>query len=203
MTYEVQQTRWDRLIRRVSGSIGPGSRVSETISELFPVLDVESVPGELLLLSGTSLCHGAGSALGAAGEIPNIILFNPPGSGHLITITQVAVRSSIGNDIMRCEVSSGVSGAQLDTERFREGRLITPTTVPVGQVRSLSNPSQIAEQVAFALPIDDSKFFSDQNGLAVLAPDTKYVVASTSVTTTITVTFWWRERQAQESELQF
>jgi len=203
MTYEVQQTRWDRLLRRVTGSIGPGSRVGETISELFPVLDVESVPGELLILAGTNIAHGAAQALGAAGEIPNIILFNPPESGNLITVTQVSVRSDIANDIIRCAVSSGVSGAQTDTERFRDARLISPVGRPVGQVRTLSNPSQIAQQVNFSLLANDSKFFSDENGLAVLSPDTKYVIASTSVTTTITVTFWWRERPAQESELQF
>jgi len=202
MTYEVQQTRWDRLIRRVSGSIGPGSRVSETISELFPVLDVENVPGELLLLSGTAICHGGGAAAGAVGEIPNLILFNPPDSGHLITVTQIAVAVST-NDQIRFELSSGVLGAQLNTERFREGRLITPTTVPVGQLRSFSNPSQIAQQVAFRVLANDSHFISDQNGVAVLAPDTRLVMASTVTATTLTGTFWWRERPAQESELQF
>ena len=53
--FEVQQNRWDQLIRRVSGSIGPGSRVSETLSELLPVMDVERVPGELLRLMGTDV----------------------------------------------------------------------------------------------------------------------------------------------------
>lgn len=202
MTYEVQQTRWDRLIRRVSGSIGPGSRVSETISELFPVLDVESVPGELLLLSGTSLCQGAVAVTGAIGEIPNAILFNPPGSGHLVTITQISVASD-QTDRIRFAVSQTAAGAQNLTERFREGRLITPTTLPVGQVRNLSNPSQIAQQVDFKVVADVTTFISDENGLAVLSPDTKLSVGSITATATIHVTFWWRERQAQEAELQF
>jgi len=202
VTYEVQQTRWDRLIRRVSGSIGPGSRVSETISELFPVMDVERVPGELLLLGGTSICHGAGAATGAVGEIPNLILFNPPDSGHLITITQIAVEADVAGRI-RCELSQATSGAALDTERFREGRLVTAITRPVGQLRSLSNPSQIEQQCSFDLIADVSTFFSDVNGLAVLSPDTKYVVATVTTASTVRVTFWWREREAQVSELQF
>jgi len=202
MTYEVQQTRWDRLIRRVSGSIGPGSRVSETISELFPVIDVERVPGELLLLSGTAICHGAASVLGAAGELPNMILFNPIGSGNIITVTQVAVRAAAA-DTIRFEVSQATLGARVTTERFREGRLISATSLPVGQVRSFSNPSQIAQQVAIRADGVSSAFVKDDNGIAVLSPDTKLVVAGTTVATTITVTFWWRERPAEASELQF
>jgi len=203
MTYEVQQTRWDRLIRRVSGSIGPGSRVSETISELFPVLDVERVPGELLILSGTNLCHGAAAATGAAGELANVILFNPPDSGHIITITQIAVNGGANGDTIRFALDQSVTGAQVLTERFREGRLITPVSLPVGQVRTFSNPSQIAQQVAIVAQVVPSTILSDRNGLAIVSPDTKLTVASTIVATTINVTFWWRERPAQESELQF
>jgi len=203
MTNEVQQTRWDRLIRRVSGSIGPGSRVAETISELFPVLDVERVPGELLILAGTNICHGAAATTGAAGELPNVILFNPPDSGHIITITQVAVNSNIANDTLRMALDQGVAGAQVLTERFREGRLITPVSLPVGQVRTFSNPSQIAQQVAFVNTTIDARFISDENGLAIVSPNTKLTVASTVVASSLTVTFWWRERPTQESELQF
>ena len=201
MTYEVQQTRWDRLIRRVSGSIGPGSRVSETISELFPVLDVESVPGELLLLSGTSICHGAASATGAAGELPNVILSNPDGSGHLITITKLSVGGSSG--AVRFALAQGIPGAAVNTQRFREGRLISAVTLPVGVVRTLSNASQLAQQVEFPTLGNTTVFVEDENGLAVLAPNTSLSVAHTTTTATITVTFWWRERVAQESELAF
>ena len=202
MTYEVQQTRWDRLIRRVSGSIGPGSRVSETISELFPVMDVERVPGELLLLGGTAICSGGVGITGAAGELPNAILFNPPGSDNLITITQIAVTPT-ATSIMRGEVSQLTLGAQSNTERFRDGRLVSATTFPVGQIRSFSNPSQIEQHIELGAEANISKIISDQNGLAVLSPDTKFVMASTVIASTIRVTFWWRERPAEQSELQF
>ncbi len=48
MGQELQQNRYDQLIRRVGGIIGPGSKVVEALGELFPVIDVENVPGELL-----------------------------------------------------------------------------------------------------------------------------------------------------------
>jgi len=202
MTYEVQQTRWDRLIRRVSGSIGPGSRLSETLSELFPVIDVENLPGELYLLSGTRLCWGATSVTGMPAEVPQAILFNPVDSGHLITVTQVSCSSNI-NDRIRFEVSQTTAGSAVATERFRDGRLITPTILPTGQVRSQSTPTLRAGQADFRVLADEGKFVSDPNGICVLSPDTKLVVGSVTGATVITVTFWWREREAQESELQF
>jgi len=200
MTYEVQQTRWDRLIRRVSGSIGPGSRVSETLSELFPVLDVERVPGELLVLSGTNLAFGAAVVTGAAGEIPNAILFNPAASGNVLTITGISVGSDIA-DRIRMELITGISGSGIATQAFRDGRLIDPNNVPVGNVRTLSNPSQLAGRVDFPVVADTPVFVSDPNGIAVVSPDTSFRVGSVTIATTIVVTFFWRERPAQESEL--
>lgn len=202
MTYEVQQTRWDRIIRRVSGSIGPGSRVSETISELFPVLDIERVPGELLVLGGVNICNGAASATGAAGQVPQIALANPADSGTLITVTQVAVFHDKAGGI-RSVIQQGATGARVNTERFRDGRLISATAVPVGQVRTFASGSLLNQQVEFRVENVESVFFSDENGLAVLSPNSEYVFADNTITATMTVTFWWRERAAEPSELQF
>jgi len=202
MTYEVQQTRWDRIVRRVSGSIGHGSRVSETISELFPVMDIERVPGELLVLGGTHICNGAASVAGAAGEVPNVSLFNPIDSNTLLTITQIAIRVDSLQRV-RIAFDQTSAGARVNTERFREGRLITATNLPVGQVFTFSNPSQAAQQVELGVGDFNSLILKDENSMGVLSPDTKCTVAGTIVATTIRVTFWWRERPAEQAELQF
>jgi len=200
MPYEIQQSRWDKLLRRVSGSIGPGSRVGTSISDLFPVLDVESVPGELLLLSGTRICYGAVGVLANAGEIPEAILANPADSGLLITVTTIAVTSTTTQQI-RTAIQSGVSGTLRDRQRFRDSRLVSVDSFPTGQIRSLSNPSVPAQDVEFGVIANDGVLFSDPNGLAVLAPDTEYVVAGLDLVSTIFATFWWRERAAEQSEL--
>jgi len=114
MTFEVQQTRWDRIIRRVSGSIGPGSRVSETLSELFPVLDVERVPGELLLLGGTAICVGANDNSGAAGQVARHQIFNPVGSGVIATVSKLIVASTV-------------------TQHFRAATSLIPLTTGIGR----------------------------------------------------------------------
>ena len=199
MTYEVQQTRWDRLIRRVSGSIGPGSRVSETISELFPMLDVERVPGELLRLGGTFIGFGGGSITAAAGQVPTAQLFNPAESGVLVTIT--SVHFSCGVDtVVRWGISTAGIGTEIATERFRDTRDLIPKS-PVAQVRQRS-------AVAFANAISQSQVLAGvdfllqgRNTVMVLAPGTGLEIGSNQLVSTIFYGFEWRERPAEQSEL--
>jgi len=101
VTNEIQQTRYDRLIRRVAGIIGPGSKVSEVLTELFPVLDVESVPSELLILAGTNTCFGGGQFQAMAGQSPKMGLFNPADSNTILVLTHVYVSTDTGNQNIR------------------------------------------------------------------------------------------------------
>ena len=199
MTYEVQQTRWDRIIRRVSGSIGPGSRVSETLSELFPVLDVERVPGELLLLGGTGIAQGGGTLQAAAGERATAQLFNPLDSNVLITVTKVYVAFVLGGTL-RWGTSLVNRGGVISTQVFRDTRRILPTT-PVGVIGQTSaaasatgtNQSRVLPDVPFLL--------KDENGIAVLAPGSGFDIGTNTVVDSIFYSFYWRERPAEESEL--
>jgi len=199
MTYEVQQTRWDRIIRRVSGSIGPGSRVSETISELFPMLDVERVPGELLLLGGTSICHGGGTIAGAAGEAPTAQLFNPLDSGNLVTLTAVRITCD-AITTLRWGTGVAVLGTAIGTQVFRDTRLILPA-LPVGQVRQRSAVALATATNQVVLPANTLLALKDPNDLAVLAPGTGFEIGSSVNTSRINYSFYWRERPAEQSEL--
>jgi len=199
MTYEVQQTRWDRIIRRVSGSIGPGSRVSETISELFPMIDVERVPGELLLLGGTAICHGGGLLNSAAAESPTAQLFNPADSKMLVTLTDVYVAFITPSNI-RWGTNVIQRGTVISTQQFRDTRRGAPS-LPVAQVSQDS-------ALAFATGTNQTRVGSNvtlhlnsRNTVAVLAPGTGFEIGSTGTQTSITYSFYWRERPAEESEL--
>ena len=201
MTYEVQQTRWDRIIRRVSGSIGPGSRVSETISELFPMLDVENVPGELLLLGGTQLCCGqTTTGAGGAGFFTQSMLRNPGGSNALITITQVVIHSST-NQVMQCGPTLNTY-ANAGTQTIRDTRRFPPGE-PVG--RALHDTLLAVGSSFFTIRAQASVPFvlKDPNGVAVLAPGTAFSVSSTVANGNLIIGWLWRERPAEESELQF
>lgn len=196
--YEVQQTRWDRIIRRVSGSIGPGSRVSETISELFPMIDVERVPGELLLLGGTQLCMGTTNTAGVAAQFAQSMLRNPGGSNTLITITQVVMFSSAAQTLRAGPTLNTFPTAGIQTIRdTRRG----PAGVPVGQC--LSDSGGVAGPLFFRMQMNGSSPFiwNDENGLAVIAPGTAFAVSNAAANANLEVGWLWRERPAEQAEL--
>ena len=199
MTYEVQQTRWDRLIRRVSGSIGPGSRVSETISELFPVVDVERVPGELLVLGGTRLVWQSTERPASVGEVSASQLQNPVDSGTLITVSQfnffTNVFGTVQASITETFIGTPVSGL------FRDGRLGI-TRESTGKVSSADNVAT-AGGLRIRLLADELKTFEDENSLIMLAPGQALQVGTATDNVRMTVNYFWRERAAEPSELQF
>lgn len=197
--YEVQQTRWDRIIRRVSASIGPGSRVSETLSELFPVLDVERVPGELLMLGGTGLAFGGGQIAAVAGERPTAILFNPADSNQLVTITRVHVAFSITGAV-RWGIGLSARGTAISTQVFRDSRRVLPA-LPVAQVRQESAVAFAPGTNQVTLLADTPFILEDDNSVAVLAPGTGFEIGSNIELNTIFYAFSWRERPAEEAEL--
>ena len=197
--YEVQQTRWDRLIRRVSGSIGPGSRVSETLSELFPVLDVERVPGELLLLGGTRLAWGGDSRPAVAANTGKIQLFNPADSGTLITVTRILYQAQF-TGLMRLAIQPTARTNNINSGRYRDTRLgnVDP---PVGQIRSETTPTIVTILNRLWAETNVQQQLVDENGIAILAPGAGVTMQSDASNVQINVTFFWRERAAEESEL--
>ena len=198
---EIQQTRYDRLIRRVTGAIGPGSKVAEVITELFPMVDVERVPGELLKLSDTRLGFGGIQLAAFVAQVPKIQLFNPVASGLLVTVSTIMASVSVD-----AEITLGVTttrlpvGPGIEVERdTREGTLNRPT----GTIRTLSDAGAGPNFFPVLVLARDPITFQDENGLFVLAPGTGVIVSATSVNVALTTSFFWRERAAELSELQF
>ena len=198
---EVQQTRWDRIIRRVSGSVGTRSHVSETLTELFPVLDVERVPGELLLLGGTRLCHGGTTLAASAANRGKIQLFNPADSGHLVTVTRIFIRSA-STDHMRLAMDAAPRANDATTARYRDTRLGI-TELPVTKIFSENTATAIAGIVRLFTIADVQLDIRDENGVAVLAPGTGISFGPDTLNSAVSGSFFWREREALPSELQF
>ncbi len=201
MTSDLQQTRYDQLMRRVGGIIGPGSKVSEVLTELFPTLDVESVPGELLLLNGTALCMGAANITSAAGENPRVQLFNPATSGKLVTVSSFSVAPGANLTI---HYATGIIALTtgIGTEVFRDRRL-SAVARPSAQIRTDSTVAQTDGNGIIRVLNNTTAFIKDENSIAILPPGSGFEVGSTANATQIRVTFNWRERVAEQSELNF
>jgi len=196
---ELQQNRYDQTLRRVGAMIGGGSKVSEVLSELFPVLDVERVPGELLLLGGTRLCQGAAIVTGAAGERARIQVFNPIDSGTLVTVSSVRI-STLTIQNIRWATTETALTTGLGTEVFRDRRLPLLGR-PVGAIRTDSTVAATGAHGLARMLASVMYSLEDPNAVAVLAPGSGFEVGADTVATAVVATFYWRERVAEASEL--
>ena len=199
MSDEIQQNRYDQILRRVAGIIGPGSKVSQVITELFPMINVEDLPAELLLLGGTQICFGGGFIAADVAEGPTGQLFNPAGSNALITVTSVFLATNqttiIGWGVVPVE-----RGARISTETFRDTRNAVPNR-PVGQIRQDSAVAFADGTNQIRQLTNDSFTLHDPNGICVLAPGTGFEIGARSVNTQFNFSIFWRERPALPSEL--
>jgi len=198
---ELQQTRYDRLMRRVGGLLGPGSKVSEVLSEIFPVVDVERVPGELLFLMGTRIAYGGAIQAAVVGEFSKIQIFNPLGSGKLITVTRVIMQSSATGDL-HWDIGTIALLSAVGNGRVRDTRISTDD-IPTGQIRRDTDAGATTVTGIIRVLANSPLDLSDENGVAVLTPGTGFEVGSGSTNVATRTTFYWREREALDSELNF
>jgi len=196
---ELQQNRYDALLRRVGDLKGPGSKVNDVLQELFPTIDVENVPGELLFLMGTKIGWAHTAKTPTAGKRAGIQLFNPLGSGHLITVSSVTLNAASTSAITYGIVILAL-GTNTGIPRLRDGRIgVGPSGVAelrtsADAVGLLSGQIRILASVSFTL--------DDRNSVCVLSPGTGITFVGT-VDVNFGVNFVYRERVAEPSELLF
>jgi len=196
---ELQQNRYDQLLRRVGDLKGPGSKVNDVLQELFPTIDVENVPGELLFLMGTRIGWASGSKVPTAGKKAAIQLFNPAGSGHLVTVSSVTMNSA-GSSFISYGIVSLTLATNTGIPRLRDARVgVGPTGVSelrtsADAVSLVSGQIRLNGNVSFVL--------DDRNSVCVLSPGTGLSFVG-SVDVQITINFNYRERVAEPSELTF
>jgi len=196
---ELQQNRYDQLVRRVGGIVGPGSKVSEALTELFPTLDVENIPSELLLLSGTRLCVGRGFLSALAANIGQVMLRMPGQSGNIGSILQITVFSPTAQAIALGPTQNTYAGNGV--EAFSDGRVFGAGTV--GQVltdRLLVIGSNFMHHQVNGT---DAIVITPPRAMSVITPGNAFSVSATIVNVDFEVSFLWTERQAEQSELNF
>ncbi len=198
MTSEIQQNRYDQLVRRVAGIIGPGSKVSEVLTELFPMIDVENPPSELLALGGTRLAFGGVENNPGAGNRAVNQIFNPADSGTIITVTAMLVSSS-ASMVITWGTNSAALPTQVNTEAFADSRLVAAR--PIGQIRIRLTPVA-AVTTGFLRQSGGAAFvYAFPNDVAVLSPGNGLEVGTVGTAIQTQTTFYWRERTALPSEL--
>ena len=197
---DLQQARYDQLIRRVGALYGGGSKVTEVLAELFPVIEVENTTPELLTLSGWRLAWQQISQSAVVAQTSKVQLANPVGSGVLIAVTQISIRTDALENV-QIEATDTLLTSAAIRGLFRDGR-VGVQRATVGQLRSDPN---LPTGAGLRLLVQGNEEFNvrDDNGLVVLSPGTALDVGTVTTNVLISVNFFWRERQAQASELNF
>ena len=200
MTSELQQNRYDRLIRRVGGIIGVGSKVSEVLSELFPVIDVEGDRGELQLLAQTVLGMGNASLTGDAGETAKAQLFNPVDSGKLVTVTDIFISSNTHVQSYFLGRSTIVLPSGIGTQLARDTRQ-SLVNRPVGAMFTDSSAAFADANITVRAAANVTLHVHAENNIMVLAPGNGLTLGASVLASHMALTFLWRERTAEQSEL--
>jgi len=196
---ELNQARYDQLLRRTGDLKGPGSKVKDVLTELFPVISVEDLPFELLLLAGwrRAMIHVARTA--GVGDVVAGNLFNPAGSGVIAVVEHIEWRfdgtDNADIDIVQNTLTGGQTKGLFMDSRLGGDRLSTlfATTQTAIATDAIFRRRSVANEI---------QFLDDRNGLFVLSPGNAVQIGYSAVTNqNLAVTFFWRERTAEPSEL--
>ena len=199
---ELQQNRYDQLLRRVGDLKGPGAKVNDVLSELFPMLDVETNRAELQLLSGTRLCMGSTRQANVAAVTSRSQLFNPPDSGVIAVVTHLWAVSDPTLVPINITMIIALTGSPTLTDLFRDGRLGI-TANPSLQTAVIQDAVVTTPTLRFNSLPSTAVDLTDENGIMVLSPGTGLEVGTQVVNRELDVSYLWRERIAEPSELNF
>lgn len=198
---EIQQNRYDQLVRRVNNIVSPGSMVNDSLNELFPTIDVETLNAELSYLSGWRLAFGSTNQPALAANNNLTQLFNPVGSGMIVVLERIDVQDGTAQ-IIRYGLSTTALTNLTANEALRDTRTgILP--IPVAQCRDVQQVGSIAQFGMFFLRASINFSMADKRGLFVLSPGTGVTFATTVVNNALLFSYQWRERVAEPSELNF
>lgn len=199
--FSLNQNRYDELLRRVGDLKGPGSKVADVLTDLFPMIDVENLPGELYFLAGIRLAMGTSVQSASVGDLNLSQLFNPVDSGSVLTLTTVTMASN-ADQVFEQIVGTTPLLTNVGNNPLRDTRLGVPI-LPVGQIRNVQQVGGIPAFTSIRLLANVSFTLNDSNGVAILWPGTGYTIATTGANLASNVSFWWRERVFEPSENNF
>jgi len=195
----IQTARLENFIRRWASIKGGGSVLSETLGEVFPVLDLENLTAENYLPAGWTPFFGFITVAGVAAQLQGASLINPANSGKIVVVDQITLRTNAAEN-----VTIGTSLALFTPSvnaRTRDTR--APAFLGSARVGANSNVGAAETGLLFRPVAGQVQVIEIPNGIAVLSPGNQLAVVGATVNITINVGFTGRLRQAEPSELSF
>ena len=195
----LQTGRLENLIRRWGSIKGPGSILSETLGDVFPILDLENLPAELLLPAGISLIATSGSATGGVAQLGGVQIQVPAAAGMIFTLTKFHVKTALVQAVscgLRTPNAPAINSRNLDSrqvQNFNGGLRLLGLTNTAGETGNFIVDTQATIDREVTVP----------RGIAVLTPGGAFQVTASITNTLIRATFFGYLRLAEPSELSF
>lgn len=195
----LQTARLENFIRRWGSIKGGGSILSETLGDVFPVLDLENLTPENQLPAGWTLFWGHVTVIGVAAQRTGASLINPANSGNIVVVDKIifnretAGRITMGTSLALFTTVIGVQARDTRSPRLSGVALIGATA------NAGVSETALLFQLAALVDLD----FEIPHSLAVLAPGTQLAVVNNTVNDDLHANFIGRARIAEPSELSF
>jgi len=196
----LQTARLENFIRRWGSIKGPGSVLSETLGDVFPVLDLENLTPENQLTAGWHLFSGFATVVGVAAQLSGVGIRIPADRNSLAVIDKIVINAELAQDItFGINVVAFVQVGSTANKDSRNPQAFSADT----RLSANANVGAAANGGILAVAAGVDREFEAPHGLAVLGPGAQFSVVCATVNSDLTVTFFGRARQAEPSELSF
>ena len=196
----LQTARLENFIRRWGSIKGGGSILSETLGDVFPILDLENLTPENHLTAGWNLFCGQATVVGVAAQLAGLQLTQPAGRTSLVVVDKIIVNAELAQDItFGVNLTPRASIINTNNKDTRNAQAFNANAIITGN----ANMGVAALGGIIAVAAATDRELEAPNGLGVLGPGGSFSVVCATVNSDLTVTFFGRERQAEPSELSF
>jgi len=184
------------------GLVGEGALVTTVLSDVFPMIDVESPRKELAKLAGLTIAVGGENLAPGAANRATMGFTNPADSGIVAVITRLTYQSSAVQSVAAGWIGFPNTIVENAVNRVADSRQAPnyPNESPVCFVGSSNTDPLNAAWWSLVEPANGFFHRHSEDGIAVLGPGTTWGIRGTTNNITLRCTFEWRERPAEPSE---
>ncbi len=199
---QINGGRWDNFLRRMF-PIKEQSIAPVIASELVGMVIVQEWEPELFKLRDEALAIAYTEVGAVAAQLGHVQLFNPAGSASLITLEKVIFFVTVDSTLQIAYEPGIMAGSIQAASAFRDQRF-SPTPnigITIGQPRFVSSVPVIGTATISKVQVILAPSLEWKLDM-VISPGQSVVVRHQTVNRLLGVTWFWRERSAEPSELQ-
>jgi len=196
----IQTGSFDNLIRRLYSIKGGGSELSESLGDVFPILDLENLPAELLLLRGWRKFSAFATQVAVAAQTTALQLVVPDANTNLVVVEKLIIKVQTASNVT---IGTNVAAfTELANVNNQDTRSPEASNAHV-RLAGTNNAATTANGAILRLTTGVDREFEVPGGIAVLGPGGVFSVIVSTGDLDLTVSFFGRERIAEPSEVSF